>query len=301
MLAVLERAGLVERVPVGGPDPLALSLGELREHVPQAVHRAALTVGLGPELLDRADQAGGAVGDDQQRRAEAAAGERAAEAEPVLFCLAHPQADIQEHPLAIFGDSPGAEHTLLRPAGTDGQEDGVEEEVDQAQAGEVALAEGLKALFELPAEPGGGRARHLSQACLLAERLDVAHREAADEGADHQRLQRLAGEEALAPAEEPACERRAGITHLRHLDHDLALAGLEPARPVAVALPRRRLRPPLVADAAEPVVHLLLDRALQHQPHPQPRKLAHDLERMHVDAVAGEQRLDLLLDLHRRQ
>jgi len=81
----------------------------------------------------------------------------------------------------------------------------------------------------------------------------------------------------------------------------LALAGLESPRPVAVALPRRRLQPALVAGAAEPVVDLLLDRTLQHQPHPQPPQLAHDLERVHVDDVSCEQRVDLLLDLQRRQ
>jgi hypothetical protein len=187
------------------------------------------------------------------------------------------------------------------PGGADGEEDRVQEEADQPQLGEVALAESAEALAQLAAEPGGGRLRHLPQPCLLAQRLDVPHRQAAHEGADHQRLQRFRREEALAPAEQLARQGRAGITHPRHLDHDLALACLDAPRPIAVALPRRRLRPPLVASTTEPLVHLLLDRALQHQPHPQPPKLAHDLERVHVNALADEQRIDLLLDLHRGQ
>lgn len=36
-LAVWERGGLVERLPVGGPDALALPLGELGEQVPEAI------------------------------------------------------------------------------------------------------------------------------------------------------------------------------------------------------------------------------------------------------------------------
>ena len=84
-LAVLLRGSLVERTPAGDPDPLALSLGQLGEDAPQAMDRAALTIGARPELLDRAHQAGRPVGNHEQQRAEAAAGERAAEAGPVLL------------------------------------------------------------------------------------------------------------------------------------------------------------------------------------------------------------------------
>src|SRR5581483_11687153 len=211
---VLLRVGLVERAPVGGLDAVALPLGSLRAQVPQAVHGAALTVGVRPQLLDRGNQAGCAVGDDQQRRRKPAAGERAAELEPVVFGLAHPERDVEQDALARFGDAPGAEHALLRPRGADGQEDRIEEEANESQLGEVAPAEDLEALLQLPAEPGRRRLRYLAEAGLLAERLDVAHREAAHEGADHQRLERLAGEETLAAAKQLARERRAGIAHL---------------------------------------------------------------------------------------
>ncbi len=189
---------------------------------------------------------------------------------------------------------PHAEHTLLRPRWPRRQEDRIEEEADQADAGEVALAEGPEALLQLAAEPGGGRLRHLAEPGLLAQRLDVAHRQATHEGADHQRLERLAGEEALAPAEELARERRTGVAHLRHLDHDLAVARLQPARPVAVVLAGRRLRSPLIAGTAKPLIQLLLDRTLQHQPRSQPSQFADNVERVHVDAFPREQRADLL-------
>ena len=60
--------------PVGGSDPLALCLGQLRQGVALAMHRAALTIGLGQQLLRSADQARRAVGDDEQRAG--ATGER---------------------------------------------------------------------------------------------------------------------------------------------------------------------------------------------------------------------------------
>jgi hypothetical protein len=66
-LAVLDRVGLIQRLPVGGADPLALPLGQLRQEIPEAMDRAALTVRLRPALLDRVVEPGGAVGDDQLR------------------------------------------------------------------------------------------------------------------------------------------------------------------------------------------------------------------------------------------
>jgi hypothetical protein len=46
---------------------------------------AVLAIGARPDLLDRADQPGGAIGHDQAGRGEAAGGEVAAELEPVLL------------------------------------------------------------------------------------------------------------------------------------------------------------------------------------------------------------------------
>jgi hypothetical protein len=91
LLAVALAGDVSERLPVGLADALALSLGQLREQVAQAVNGAVLAVRGGPALLDRLDQPGGAVGDDQQRRAEPAGDQVAPEREPVLVRLAHPQ------------------------------------------------------------------------------------------------------------------------------------------------------------------------------------------------------------------
>lgn len=61
LLPSARSGGLVERPPVGEPEALALALRQLREDVAQRVNRAALAVGLRPELLDRPDQARSAV------------------------------------------------------------------------------------------------------------------------------------------------------------------------------------------------------------------------------------------------
>jgi hypothetical protein len=52
------------------------------------VNGAVLTIGARPDLLDRTDQPGRAVGDEQARSGEPAGDEIAAELEPVLLGLA---------------------------------------------------------------------------------------------------------------------------------------------------------------------------------------------------------------------
>jgi hypothetical protein len=85
LLAVLLRAGFVERPPVARADFLLVLLRDLGEQVAQAVDRAALAAGLRPERFDRASKARRAVRDDHQGSGQAARGEAAPEREPVLF------------------------------------------------------------------------------------------------------------------------------------------------------------------------------------------------------------------------
>src|SRR5829696_6937919 len=84
LLAVALVGRVVERLPVGAADAFALAVGQLGEQVADAVHGAVLAIRGGPALLDRLDQPGRAVGDDQQRRAEPARDQVAREREPVL-------------------------------------------------------------------------------------------------------------------------------------------------------------------------------------------------------------------------
>ena len=139
--------------------------------------------------------------------------------------------------VVVVGEPPGDEHALLRPVGAHREEDGVEEERRETDLVEVAALEGLEALAKLLADPRGGRLRQLAEPGLLAERLDVAHREAADEGADHHRPQRLGPQHLRGAWEQPRGERLGGLSDLGDLDRKLPLQGLHLARAKAVAKP----------------------------------------------------------------
>jgi hypothetical protein len=76
--------GVIQCLPVGGPDAFALRFGQLGQQVAHAVHTAVLAVRGGPALLDGLDQSRRAVGDDQQRRSQSAGDEIASQRKPVL-------------------------------------------------------------------------------------------------------------------------------------------------------------------------------------------------------------------------
>jgi hypothetical protein len=90
---------------------------------------------------------------------------------------------------------------FLGPVGTDAEKDRVEKQRCQPDVVEVAASERLKALAQLGADARRGRLRELPQPGLLAQRLDIAHRQTADERADHHRPQRLRAQQ-LGPARE---------------------------------------------------------------------------------------------------
>jgi hypothetical protein len=79
---------------------------------------------------------------------------------------------------------------------------------------------------------------------LLAERLDVSHRQPSDEGADDHRLQGLGAKQLRRVREERRDERLRGLAHLRDLDLELSLCGLHAAWAVAVLSPESKLRRP---------------------------------------------------------
>jgi hypothetical protein len=69
---------------------------------------------------------------------------------------------------------------------------------------------------------------------------------------------------------------------------------------VIVAQPALIRRPALIARAAKPRVELVLDRALDDQPGPEPGQLRQRLARV-LTHPHGEQPVDLFLDLRRRR
>jgi hypothetical protein len=165
---------------------------------------------------------------------------------------------------------------------------------------EVAALDLLEALTQLAADPLGGRLRQLPQPRLLAERLDVAHRQPAHERADHHRPQRLAAQDLRAAREQPRDERLGGLPELRDLDLELPLERLQLARAKAVAKPALIRRPALITRPAQPGVELVLHGALDDQPGPEPGELRQRLARVLADPH-GKQLVDLLLDLRRRR
>jgi hypothetical protein len=132
---------------------------ELRHEVAQTLDRAMLTTSTRPNFLDRADQPPRAVGDEQARHGDSAAGEDAAEFEPVLLGLAHPQPHRNQLSRTGLGDSPGTDHALLRSARADRQLDRVEEQHDQVDVVERAATERLEPLVPLRADRGHRRLR----------------------------------------------------------------------------------------------------------------------------------------------
>ena len=157
-----------------------------------------LTISARPDLLHGADQPGRAVGHDQPWRGEPAGDHVAAELKPVLLGLARSQPDANQLPVAVLVDSPGTDHALLRAARADREIDRVEEQHDQVDVVERAATERLEPLAQLRADPRHRRAGSLSEPGLLAQRLDITHRQPAHEPTDHQRLQRIGPQKPLA-------------------------------------------------------------------------------------------------------
>jgi hypothetical protein len=206
---------VVERPPVGPADAVALGFGQFGEQVAHAMDRAVLAVGVRPAVLDGLDQPRGAVGDDEHRRAEPAGDQVAPEGLPVLIGLAHAEHDRQQHAFAAVGEAPGDEHALLGPARAHREERCVEEQRDEPDLVEIAALELLETVAQLGADPRRGGLRDAPETGLLAERLDVAHRQATHERADDQRLQRLGAQQLGAARKQPRDERRGGLADLR--------------------------------------------------------------------------------------
>ena len=102
-------------------------------------------------------------------------------------------------------------------------------------------------------------------------------------------------------------ERLGRLADLRDLDLQLALCGLHPPRAIAVSQPRLVVAKPtlvigpaLIARPAQPGIELVLDRALDDQPRPEPRQLRQRLSRV-LAHPNGQQLVDLGLYLRRRR
>jgi hypothetical protein len=172
---------------------------------------------------------------------------------------------------------------------------------------EAAPLERLKALSELLADTRRGRLRQLPEPRLLAQRLDIPHRQSSHERADHHRPQRLGAQQLAAAREQLRDERFGGLADLRNIDLDLSLARLHPAgaKPVAqprpiVAQPALILGPALVASATQPRVELILHSTLDDQARAELRQHRQGLPRVLTDPNS-QQLIDLIFNLRRRR
>jgi hypothetical protein len=106
--------------------------------------------------------------------------------------------------------------------------------------------------------------------------LDVAAAQPPHPAANDQRLQG-SRPQCRPTVRDHATHPPLGCTSdLRHLDLQLALGGLHPARPAPVP-GATRVRRPLVPGSAQEGCHLFLDRPLQHQAGSQPPDLVQPL------------------------
>ena len=155
--------------------------------------KAFLAQRAGQRRFDGADQPGGAVTDDQQRRPQPPAAQFIEELTPGVGGLAAAGGQGDEHRLAAGVDAPGGQHRLGAGAGVHLEHRGVQEQVVQHHPVQRPGPPGFELAADRLADP---RHRRLRQRRLRAEGvgegvLHVPDRQAADEPGDHQRLQRI--------------------------------------------------------------------------------------------------------------
>ena len=91
--------------------------------------------------LDRLDDARRAVGDDEQRIAEPAGAHVLEEGAHRLGVLLGARHQVQEHPGAGGGETPGRHHRLAALAGADALGDAVDEQIGDVVLAQVAGGE----------------------------------------------------------------------------------------------------------------------------------------------------------------
>jgi hypothetical protein len=139
--------------------------------VPASMDQAALPQRGRPDLLDRADQPGGAVGDDQQRRAQPAACRSRGNPRQASVELGGGAIQANQDRLAVGGDRPGAQHRLGAGPVVVAEMGAVHEHTQRVQADQRAGPPGGELALDGFADPADRRARH---GRLRAERLRQA-------------------------------------------------------------------------------------------------------------------------------
>jgi hypothetical protein len=251
---------------------------------------------LGVGLLDRGDQPGRPIADDQQRAGQAPVLQIGQEGRPGIGGLASARGQADEGRLTRGGDAPGGQHRLGRGARVHPEEARIQEQVVQGDLIEAAMRPGRVLVLDGLADR---RHRRLGDRRLVTERvgeggLDVADRQAAHERRDHQRFQgvRLGH----MRAGQPGGERLGGAAQLRPRQRHRPGGGLHRHLPVPVPGSTPGIGAasgPLVAVAAQELGDLGFQRGLHQQLRAEAGDLLQDLRQR---TVTGEQLIDVVAD-----
>ena len=247
--------------------------------------------------VDGADQPGGAVGDDQQRRPQPPAGQLIQEVTPGVGRFGSAGGQGYEYGLAFGVDAPCGQDGLGAGAGVHLEHGGVQEQVVQHHAVQRPGPPRLELPADRLADP---RDRRLRQGRLGAQGisegvLHVPDRQATDEPGDHQRFQRIAP--GHRRAEQPGRERLGRAPQLRPRHGHRPGGGLDRRRAIAIT----RASPgvlrggrALVAGPAQERLDLGFQRGLDDQPGAEAGDILDHLAQLTLPA---EQGIDLGTDL----
>ena len=179
---------------------------------------------------------------------------------------------MQQHLGAAGGMPPGCQHRLASLPRTQPFGNAIDEQVGDVVFGEIPARKLLVVRPQARADLRDRGARQQQSPALVAERvLDVAHRKATGEELDGQVLQGLRLPLQVFADRRVVRLRLAGDLGRRIVHR--SLGGLQPARPIAIAIARARLRAVLVVVPADRVPRLRLQRLLDDQPRRQLHQL----------------------------
>jgi len=266
------------------------------------MNSAALPVGIGPELSDRSDEPGCAIGHDQEWTRQATGGQATSQIEPVFGSFALTKTDIEQNPLAIERVAPGDQDALFGTFRAHGQVDRVEHQAQQADTGETLGPKRPIAVAELAADARHGDPADVTKTGLRCQALDVAVTEAANVGADDERFERSRPDRGAAVGDDRTDEAGQAVADLGHRDREWSLRGRDLAGAVAVA-GAAGLRRALEAGSSQEPLDLFLDGPLEHELGAQSAELAQLLESVAIDSgfePVEQEQLDLGLDLDTR-
>jgi hypothetical protein len=255
------------------------------------MHKTALAQAVGEDDLDRADQPCRAVGDHQQRRAQAPVHQLAQEACPGVMALAGARRQPDQHRAALAGDpqaastgsagAPGCMRKWEPSKNRYSSSTSCRSRCFQASNSSlIAWQMRLTVDFERAASGPSASARAASTSRTDRPRTNPDTTSASSASVH-------------ALAEQPGRERLGGTAQLGPLQHHRPSGGLHRQLGVAIAIPDAVTVAAGVTVPAEELADLGFHGGLHDQPHAQSGDLLQDLTK---SLLGGEQLVDLGAD-----